>query len=79
MSYENFRPAIFQRGAAVLEIYARYNEENHYEIVVRGNGAYVNSQSLFELINRYIDGRFFNVMSVEVWLYNLQADTSTSA
>ena len=75
MSVDNFRPRIYQRGACVLEIYARVCAENHYEILVKGNKAYVSPDTVLELINRYLDRRFFQVESVDVWLQSVYVDS----
>ena len=74
MSYQNFRPLFVQRGAAALEIYARHDEENNSEIVVKRKGACLSSDAVLEL-DRYMDRRFFNVNTVQVWLYNIQVDS----
>ena len=75
-SRRRFRPAFYERDSCILEINARVHDANRYEIYMRGSGEFVTVDTIIELLDYYINHRFYEVESVDIWLVNITVDTS---
>ena len=75
MSLENYPPAFFRLGLSIIEVQVRVLSQSNYEIFVKGDGSNVSADSLLNIINNYINHRFVQVDSVEVYLYNVRTDS----